>query len=201
MHINPRPTGVLSRTRPTGGGQILPPPGLSPKLSVRSEKFKRQSKGLIETNLKHVLKVKFEVKVKVKIEVKGQNRPFYVVDYGGPAKPAMSSIRPKTTLVDQERVLRDYVGVAGHGSVRDQVKVRSPKVTIFIWQKRILWHMFLGHFRRRTLSEYAWRRNRHDLRSNGWPQVKVRSQKVKFYILKIMTYDTCFRTHLVSGIR
>ena len=35
----------------------------------------------------------------------------------------MSSVRPETTLVEQAKVLRDYVGVASHGSV--EVRSRS----------------------------------------------------------------------------
>ena len=48
--LNPRGAGVSSRTRSAGGGgaDICPPPILSPKLSVRSEKFKRHSKDLVE---------------------------------------------------------------------------------------------------------------------------------------------------------
>ena len=35
--LNPRPAGVFSRTRPAGGGQVLPPPLPNSRTNRRSE--------------------------------------------------------------------------------------------------------------------------------------------------------------------
>ena len=108
-HLNCLPQSMLTRARLGysaehgrlgGGAYSAPPPCLSPELSVRSGKFKRQSKGLVETNLKRVLNVKFEVKVKVKIEVKGQNWTFCIVEDTGPAKHAIGFICSETTMIE-----------------------------------------------------------------------------------------------------
>ena len=52
LPLNPRPAGVFSRTRPAGGGLILPPPCLTSERRVVERRGKRQTKGLNETDLK-----------------------------------------------------------------------------------------------------------------------------------------------------
>ena len=53
QNINPRPAGVFGRTRPAGGGQILPPPCLTPERMVVERREKRQTKALNKKNLKN----------------------------------------------------------------------------------------------------------------------------------------------------
>ena len=53
--INPRPAGVFSRTRPAGGGgQILPPPCLTPELIDAARRARRRSKALNEKIPMHI---------------------------------------------------------------------------------------------------------------------------------------------------
>ena len=62
-HINPRPTGVQSGTRPLGGHISL---YLSPKLSGRFKRVIHQSEDLDKMVQKHTLVFRIEVHSKVK---------------------------------------------------------------------------------------------------------------------------------------
>ena len=78
--INPRPAGVFGRTRPAGGGQILPP-CLTPERMVVERREKRQTNALNKQILRTPKILLKEVRGQVRVRSKVKTTGFAIIGF------------------------------------------------------------------------------------------------------------------------